>query len=71
MYYEALRDALAHFQKAAKNAKYLYYLNIIDKYRHKLKLLFSTIDSDLNPSSKAVLSSMNDEVFLRFFSKII
>lgn len=66
VYYEVLRDALSNFQNAVKKAKCQYFSQITEKYRQKPKLLFSTINSALNPPIKAypVPSHLNDDDFL-------
>ncbi|XP_039543830.1 uncharacterized protein LOC120490596 [Pimephales promelas] len=47
--YEIMRDSLFTFQRAAKAAKCKYLSDLIKKNRHNSRVLFSTIDSVLNP----------------------
>ncbi len=50
--YEIMRNSLTMFQRAAKAAKCKYFSDLITKNRHKSRVLFSTIDSALNPPVK-------------------
>ncbi len=50
--YEIMRNSLTMFQRAAKAAKCKYFSDLITKNLHKSCVLFSTIDSALNPPVK-------------------
>lgn len=66
---EILRDSLAQYQKAVKEAKSQYLSDIISTNGHCPHVLFSTINSVVsphnNPLSDATVSTCED--FLRFF----
>ncbi len=67
--FEIFRESLVNFQKAAKIAKAKYYSDIINKHSHTPKILFSTINSIINPriSYGVEQSTVICERFLRLF----
>jgi len=67
--YDILRESLHVFQKAVKSAKSKYLAEIVSKNQHRPRILFSTIDSVLNPVADAfpTLSDTLCENFSSFF----
>ena len=65
-----LRDSLAAYQRALKEAKSKYLSSIIASSSHHPRLLFSTIDSVVNPRSTVLsdVSTATCEEFVSFFS---
>ncbi|XP_073786402.1 uncharacterized protein [Danio rerio] len=68
--YESLRDCLTTFQRAVKAARSNYLSDIISKNCHNSKVLFSTINTILQPVVSPSISSSVDtcEKFLHFFA---
>ncbi len=67
--FEIFKNSLVNFQKAARKARAKFFSDIISKYSHTPKILFSTINSIINPrtSNEAEPSADICERFLRFF----
>lgn len=64
-----LRDCLADYQRAVKEAKSQYLYDIISGSSHCPRMLFNTINSLANPLTSAVtnVSTTTCEKFLHFF----
>ncbi len=67
--FEIFKNSLVNFQKAARKARAKFFSDIISKYSHTPKILFSTINAIMNPrtSNEAEPSADICERFLRFF----
>ncbi len=67
--FEIFQNSLVNFQKAARKARAKFFSDIISKYSHTPKILFSTINSIINPHTSNEAESSADicERFLRFF----
>ncbi len=69
--FEIFKNSLVNFQKAARKARAKLFSDIISKYSHTPKILFSTINSIINPrtSNEAEPSADICERILRFLLK--
>ncbi len=69
MSYDILRESLSVFQKAVKSAKFKFLAEIVLKNHHIPRVLFSTIDTFLNPAVDIFpdVSDLLCENFLSFF----
>uniref|UniRef100_A0A8C1LVL1 Reverse transcriptase domain-containing protein n=1 Tax=Cyprinus carpio TaxID=7962 RepID=A0A8C1LVL1_CYPCA len=68
-----LKNSLSAFQKAMISAKLKYFSNLILKYHHSSKALFSVLNSALNPPVNVILNPSVSlcEGFSRFFCEKI